>query len=116
MLYGTYYDVLINVKDTGNEHYVYDVTLTEKEQTTTRTNLLNRSEPVPEPIITPSGQNASDTTKKYSFSGQTHVLEGTELYEELQAAVKAYAETKGEYQTCYDELAKLYYSRRYMRK
>lgn len=38
----------------------------------------------------------------------THVLEGTELYEELKTAVKNYAETKGEYQTRYDELAKLY--------
>ena len=37
-----------------------------------------------------------------------HVLEGTEMYSELQAAVKAYAETKGEYQERYDALASLY--------
>ena len=38
----------------------------------------------------------------------THILEGTEMYSELQAAVKAYAETKGEYQERYDALASLY--------
>lgn len=30
---GDYYDVLINVKDTGEEHYVYDITVKEKEAT-----------------------------------------------------------------------------------
>ena len=38
----------------------------------------------------------------------THVLEGTELYTELQNAVKQFATTKGEYQTRYDALKKLY--------
>ena len=38
----------------------------------------------------------------------THVLEGTELYAELQSVVKQYSQTKGEYQSRYDELAKLY--------
>ena len=38
----------------------------------------------------------------------THVLEGTELYNELQQAVKEYAKTKGEYFTRRDELARLY--------
>lgn len=38
----------------------------------------------------------------------THVLEGTEHYEALAEAVKAYAEIKGEYQSRYDALAKLY--------
>lgn len=38
----------------------------------------------------------------------THVLEGTDLYTELQNAVKQYATTKGEYQTRYDSLAELY--------
>ena len=38
----------------------------------------------------------------------THVLKGTDLYSELQAAVKAYAETKGEYQSRYDALTELY--------
>ena len=38
----------------------------------------------------------------------THVLEGTELYTELQKAVKQYAETKGEYFKRRDELARLY--------
>ena len=38
----------------------------------------------------------------------THVLEGTDMYSELQAAVKEYAESKGEYQKRYDALASLY--------
>ena len=38
----------------------------------------------------------------------THVLEGTEVYTELQQAVKDYATTKGEYDTRLDELKKLY--------
>lgn len=38
----------------------------------------------------------------------THVLEGTEVYTELQQAVKDYATTKGEYDTRLNELKKLY--------
>jgi len=38
----------------------------------------------------------------------THVLEGTELYGELQSVVAEYAKTKGEYQSRYDALAELY--------
>ena len=38
----------------------------------------------------------------------THVLEGTELYTELQNVMKAYAESKGEYQSRYDSIAELY--------
>ena len=38
----------------------------------------------------------------------THILEGTELYTELQNAVKQYAETKGEYKTRLDAITKLY--------
>ena len=38
----------------------------------------------------------------------THVLEGTELYTELQKAVKQYATTKGEYDTRIQEMTKLY--------
>lgn len=38
----------------------------------------------------------------------THVLEGTELYAELQEAVKAYAETKGEYTGRLDAIQNLY--------
>ena len=38
----------------------------------------------------------------------THVLEGTELYGELQSVVTDFAKTKGEYDARYQELAKLY--------
>ena len=38
----------------------------------------------------------------------THVLEGTELYTELQNVVKEYATTKGEYDTRYKALEELY--------
>ena len=40
----------------------------------------------------------------------THVLEGTALYTELQNAVVQYAKTKGDYQSRYDALSKLYES------
>ncbi len=40
----------------------------------------------------------------------THVLEGTEMYTALQSIVTEYAKTKGEYQSRYDALAKLYES------
>lgn len=38
----------------------------------------------------------------------THVLEGTELYTELQNTLFEYAKSKGEYQTRYDTLTELY--------
>lgn len=38
----------------------------------------------------------------------THVLEGTELYDTLKQTVFDYAKTKGEYQSRYDSLTKLY--------
>ena len=38
----------------------------------------------------------------------THVLEGTDLYTELQNAVVEYAKTKGDFQGRYDSLTKLY--------
>ena len=40
----------------------------------------------------------------------THVLEGTELYTELQTAAIEYAKTKGDYQGRYDALVKVYES------
>lgn len=38
----------------------------------------------------------------------THILEGTNLYTELQSAVKQYAESKGDYQSRVDAITKLY--------
>lgn len=38
----------------------------------------------------------------------THVLEGTDLYNELQTAIVEYAKSKNDYQGRYDSLAKLY--------
>lgn len=38
----------------------------------------------------------------------THVLEGTELYTELQSAVMSFAKSKGDYQGRYDALVELY--------
>lgn len=38
----------------------------------------------------------------------THILEGTELYTELQDMIIEHAKTKGDYQSRYDALAKLY--------
>ncbi len=38
----------------------------------------------------------------------THILKGTELYTEVQTMLKSIAESKGEYQSRYDEISKLY--------
>lgn len=59
---GKYFDVLINVKDTGNEQYVYDITLKEASPPH-RTNLSSRGELVSDVIITPLEQNASGNTQ-----------------------------------------------------
>lgn len=38
----------------------------------------------------------------------THVLEGTDLYDELQSAIEQYATTKGEYKSRFEAISKLY--------
>lgn len=38
----------------------------------------------------------------------THILEGTDIYQELQDAVKEYATTKGEYEAKFNDLKELY--------
>ena len=52
-----------------------------------------------------NSQKALDTVVGHEI---THVLEGSELYGELQKAIFDYAKTKGEYQSRYDALTKLY--------
>ena len=62
--------------------------------------------------VTKDGVTVNMDSRKYlnSVVGHeiTHVLEGTELYTELQSAVMEYAKTKGDYQGRYDSLTKLY--------
>lgn len=55
---GKYYDVLINVKDTGNEQYVYDITLKEASLPH-RTNLYKRGKPASVDSISQNQQNAT---------------------------------------------------------
>ncbi|MBP3677531.1 MAG: hypothetical protein J6I97_04210 [Agathobacter sp.] len=61
---GKYYDVLINVKDTGNEQYVYDITLKEASLPH-RTNLSKRGKLASNNIISEDTEN---TTPTYSIS------------------------------------------------
>ena len=60
---GKYYDVLINVKDNGNEQYVYDITI--KEATLPhRTNLSSRGKLASNDSISQNSQNATGNLKK----------------------------------------------------
>lgn len=52
--------------------------------------------------------NAAKSLNKVVGHEITHVLEGTDLYTELQSIITEYAKSKGEYQTRYDNLAELY--------
>ena len=52
--------------------------------------------------------NSSKSLNKVVGHEITHVLEGTELYGQLQEAITEYAKSKGEYQSRYDALTKLY--------
>lgn len=56
---GDYFDVLINVKDTGNEHYVYDVTLKEAVSRSNSQGFNNDNETASENSI---AQNQKNTT------------------------------------------------------
>lgn len=63
---GKYYDVLINVKDTGNEQYVYDITLKEVSLPH-RTNLYKRGKLTSSNSISQKQQNATEN-QKFSLS------------------------------------------------
>lgn len=52
--------------------------------------------------------NSNEALNKVVGHEITHVLEGTELYTELQQLVKEYAQTKGEYDSRYKALENLY--------
>ena len=54
--------------------------------------------------------NVDSAKSLHSVTGHevTHVLEGTELYEELQTAIEQYAKTKGEYDSRLAALTELY--------
>ena len=52
--------------------------------------------------------NSSKSLNKVVGHEIAHVLEGTELYGQLQEAITEYAKSKGEYKSRYDALAKLY--------
>lgn len=62
--------------------------------------------------VTKDGITVNMDSSKYvnSVVGHeiTHVLEGTELYNELQTVLIEYAKSKGDYQTRYDALLELY--------
>lgn len=87
---GKYYDVLINVKDTGSEQYVYDITLKEASLPH-RTNLYSRGKLAPNDIIPFSEENTSGV-EQFSLSsdedltpiGSYNVYGKDLLYEALE--------------------------------
>lgn len=56
---GDYFDVLINVKDTGNEHYVYDVTLKEAVSRSNSRGFYNDNETASKSNISQNQKNAT---------------------------------------------------------
>lgn len=56
---GDYFDVLINVKDTGNEHYVYDVTLKEAVSRSNSRGFYNDNETASKNSISQNQKNAT---------------------------------------------------------
>ena len=62
---GKYYDVLINVKDTGNEQYVYDITLNEADSLPNQLRSYTGSSSASNNIIS---EDAENTTPTYSIS------------------------------------------------
>lgn len=56
---GDYFDVLINVKDTGNEHYVYDVTLKEAVSRSNSRGFYNDNETASKSRISQNQKNAT---------------------------------------------------------
>ena len=56
---GDYFDVLINVKDTGNEHYVYDVTLKEAVSRSNSRGFYNDNETASKSSISQNQKNAT---------------------------------------------------------
>ena len=63
-------------------------------------------------VLTKNGvslnMNSSNVARSVIGHEITHVLQGTELYSELQKAIKQYATTKGVYDSRYNELLELY--------
>ena len=78
---GDYFDVLINVKDTGNEHYVYDVTLKEAVSRSNSRGFYNDNETASKSSIS---QNQKNTT---TFSLDVD-SEGRKLSEEQKEYFK----------------------------
>ena len=72
---GDYFDVLINVKDTGNEHYVYDVTLKEADSLPNPQRLYDGSK-------TASGDSISQNRKNATTFSLDVDSEGRKLSEE----------------------------------
>lgn len=78
---GDYFDVLINVKDTGNEHYVYDVTLKEADSLPNPQRLYDGSK-------TASGDSISQNRKNATTFSLDVDSEGRKLSEEQKEYFK----------------------------
>lgn len=83
---GFYFDVLINVKDTGNENYVYDITLKEKNKadpspSTLKNNqqLLRREASASNSIVSETSEKASDNTEKNTDASASSLRNNQQL-------------------------------------
>lgn len=100
---GIYFDVLINVKDTGNSQYVYDITLNEADSLPDASSAsYTGSSPASDSSITKTEENATENQKKdYSLSlsnndiapignwnvkGSDLVLEGVPIRQDIAPA------------------------------
>ena len=71
---GKYYDVLINVKDTGNNQFVYDITLKETGSLPEQLSSYDGSLPASKNSISQNKENTTESgTTKYSFAGENAV-------------------------------------------
>lgn len=76
---GDYFDVLINVKDTGNEHYVYDVTLKEAVSRSNSRGFYNDNETASKSSISQNQKNATTFSLDVDSEGRK-LSEGQKKY------------------------------------
>lgn len=84
---GNYFDVLINVKDTGDEHYVYDISLREnKKKRNNSADAMKRFRVQSDPHEETITKHSSDVNEKQNQTLKDH-LEGKEEVEESKSLI-----------------------------
>lgn len=79
---GDYFDVLINVKDTGNEHYVYDVTLKEAVSRSNSRGFYNDNETASKSSISQNQKNATTFSLDVDSEGRKLSEEQKEYFKD----------------------------------